>query len=40
MKTIKGKRVGRKKKPVYKSIFGDYDVDGATSSALLASALR
>ena len=25
MKTIKGKKVGRKKKPVYKSIFGDYD---------------
>jgi len=25
MKTIKGKKVGRKKKPVYNSIFGDYD---------------
>ena len=25
MKTIKGKKVGRKKNIVYKSIFGDYD---------------
>ena len=25
MKIIKGKKVGRKKKPIYKSIFGDYD---------------
>ena len=24
-KTIKGKKVGRKKNPVYNSIFGDYD---------------
>ena len=24
-KKIKGKKVGRKKKPVYNSIFGDYD---------------
>tara|TARA_R100001244_G_C5150600_1_gene129586 strand:+ start:770 stop:982 length:213 start_codon:yes stop_codon:yes gene_type:complete len=25
MKIIKGKKVGRKKKPIYKSIFGNYD---------------
>ena len=25
MKTIKGKKVGRKKNVIYKSIFGDYD---------------
>ena len=25
MKTIKGKKVGRKKKPKYESIFGDYN---------------
>tara|TARA_R110002051_G_C8499359_1_gene464469 strand:+ start:473 stop:688 length:216 start_codon:yes stop_codon:yes gene_type:complete len=24
-KIIKGKKVGRKKKPIYESIFGDYD---------------
>ena len=24
-KIIKGKKVGRKKNPIYKSIFGDYD---------------
>tara|TARA_R100000781_G_C4043476_1_gene114864 strand:- start:462 stop:668 length:207 start_codon:yes stop_codon:yes gene_type:complete len=27
MKIIKGKKVGRKKKEIYNSIFGDYDDD-------------